>query len=350
MNRSILYIRCIVVAMVLLLSVSCTQDVIEGVRVKLIPSELYGGVEQTLQTKAEAGYYDYVPNVGLTMGVYAAGGSNETVQGTFTYTENGWDSDLTLEAGKQYNLFVYSPKMESASFNGANVLVLNNLSVSSDDMVVIEGVASPNNPIQVGNFSYTMTTTPQGTNPKDYIDIKMDHLFAQIFLEFAIEDAGNDPFKFGNLRKIEITKAEIGSVSSSNATITFNNGNSSNPFTVSWSNMQSSQQKNYAEMQQVAEVANAGGLMLMPDPQYKPYGGAFVIPTINGNMAEMWLRVTYNVYDLNGTLVREGDVSENRLSISSADMVRGTIYKKKIYVQPTYIYSLTDGDQLTLKF
>ena len=68
--------------MVLLLSVSCTQDVIEGVRVKLIPSELYGGVEQTLQTKAEAGYYDYVPNVGLTMGVYAAGGSNETVQVT----------------------------------------------------------------------------------------------------------------------------------------------------------------------------------------------------------------------------------------------------------------------------
>lgn len=324
---------------------SCSNEQVE-VQYRLLPADIYGGVEQIVTTKADAGYTDFQPQQGLNMGVFATGGTQGTVNGTFEYTETGWNSNVSLEAGKEYKLYIYSPEIDAASFSD-NVLTLKNLSVSGTDVVISEGVAKQNETVIPGKFSFKMNANPQGQEPKDYVDIKMDHLFAQLFLEFAIEDPGNDPFKFGNLRKIEITNAELATTNSSTATITFNNGNSQQPFSVSWSEMQNSDTKVYAVMNAVPDVQSAGGLMITTE--YQPYGGGFVIPTVNGTEAEMWLRVTYNVYDLNHNLVREGDISENKISVST-NLLRGTIYKKKIFIQPTYIYSLTDDDQLTLKF
>lgn len=349
MNRSYnIQFYLAVLVLMSMLSVSCSKDEFDVLKVNLIPSDVSGSTEKIVQTKADAGYYDYNPTTGSEMGVFATGGTNGTVQGTFEYAHTGWNSNVMLEAGRNYNLYVYSPKLQDVSFNDGNVLTLNNLSVSGEDVLIIEGVAKQNSSVIAGNFSFTMSEVPQGDSPKDYVDIKMDHLFAQIFLDFAIEDPGNDPFKFGNLRKIKITKAELATTNSSNATITFNNSNSQQPFSVSWSELQNSETKVYATINGVQEVQNNGGLMITPE--YQSYGGGFAIPTVNGTKAELWLRVTYNVYDLNDILVREGDISENRLTMSVQELIRGTVYRKKIFIQPTYIYSLTDGDQLTLKF
>lgn len=348
MNKLVkIWLDVLTMAVMLLPLFSCSESEMDGLQVKLLPSTISGGMEQTILTKADNGYSDFIPYDGLQMEVFATG-PNGMVNGKFTYTaDGGWDSNVNLEAGKEYNLFVYSPKVDRASFSGNNLLTLSNLSVSTNDVLVVEGVAAQNATVTPGDFSFTMNSNPQGQTPKDYVDLKMDHLFAQLFLEFAIEDPGNDPFKFGNLRKIKITEVELATTTSATATISFNSGNSELPFSVSWSNVQNSD-KVYAKINPLDAVQEEDGLMITPE--YQQYGGGYVIPTINGTKPEMWLRVKYDVYDLNDTLVREGDVSENKLTVSVQDMVRGTIYKKKIFIQPTYIYSLTDGDLLTLKF
>lgn len=313
----------------------CTEDSRPDL-VCLAPSDIAGTM--TIETRAT--YTDYTPTDGATMGVFwkssTAAATPCYAQGQFTYENGGWSSDVRLKK-YGYDFFIYSPINADATFDAsACKLSLPAMSVSTHDVLVADGLNGKGLGVSVGNYSYTLTADKKdfaaGQIPTDYIDLKMSHLFAKLTIRIAVCS------EYAEMRTVHINKVELGSDRSAKATVTFGNSGAG----VQWSDWKTLDHIEWAE------APSATGLDLSTD--YQTYGSAFMLPEVLSGKQNMSLRITYDVYDTAGKIIRSNNEAENRLTIEDVTLESGKNYIKQILIEPSYLYSLSDNDEPALTF
>lgn len=315
----------------------CTEENGGSDLVRLAPSGISGS--SIVVTRA-AEYTNFNPTDGFTMGVFWKSSSAESTpcraQGQFTFKDSIWSSDVRLKK-TEYDIFVYSPKNDSATFYpDSNKLVLPAMTVSAHDVLVADGLNGKGKGVSVGNYSYTLAADKNDFAadqiPTDSIDLKMSHLFSKLTVKIAV------CAEYDSLRTIHINKVELGSDKSAKATVTFTDHGA----VVGWSDWKTLSKMDWAV------APSDSGLYLNTD--YQTYGSAYMLPEVLSGKQNLSLRVTYDVYDKAEKKIRSANVAENKLTIEDVTLESGKNYIKKILIEPSYLGRLSDNDEPTLKF
>lgn len=282
-------------------------------------------------------------------------------QGTFFYksSSNSWRYDDEEMVSGSYYLYGFIPKEvaesatisssstanDNSSYSSGAVLTISGLkTVTHSDVSVIVGAKNGNSDIDHGSLAtgdFSITTT----NNSNYIFLLFDHLYCALRFNFKMEST------YAELRTIKLTKLELTAYESINtsvkikakynATITLRKttGGASPIKSVVFSPDESSADVAYEPIYSGNEVA-------LSATTETAFMGCFV-PGQNTNFK---LRTTYNVYDRQGNLIREGCEAENSLNlrnifgITPTELERGHMYSLTLTVNPTYLYVLSEPD------
>ena len=299
----------------------------------------------------------------MTTTGYARNSSDVPADGSFVYNENKWYSTFKVDGmtNNPYYLYGYMPAVGNLSLapvsssyaNGATMTITGLPSTTTSDVCVIVGVkkgnsASDDNGIQMGQFSYDFSGT---TN---HVFLLCDHLYAALLLKIRV-DATYHALRHINLKKVWVKDCKNGSTtftSKSRAIVTLVSnelGNSpiQNPITFE---PDGSSTETDMEQNPLYVSVLADGLPLTTE--YKPVQG-YMGPL---GMTDFTLVSLYDVYDTNvtpehpnGNLIRENQIAENKINISSlftntSSLQRGTRYTLYLTVKPTYLYMLSEPD------
>lgn len=257
-------------------------------------------------------------------------------------TKTGWFSNIRVKQGLEYYVYGFMPASFSpsasispnnGSYENKAVVSLNGIdAVTPADVCLVTGVKGFNTPItssetngnvELGCFSYT--GQPEGQN---FIYLLLDHLFACINLEFSVDA------RYSELRKIKLRKVTIavsGTPKKRNLTVTIDGSN----YTV----------------EDVESDANSNPATVYDktDPEdYIPIEGntplsvpGYFTPSLTTSFI---VTSTYDVYDLEDNLVRNGCKAENSLKLNVTEAIRGNCYPVKFVIKPTYLYQLSEPD------
>ena len=309
------------IALAAAMTLACCTDSDRTDLVCLAPSDIAG----TMIIETRATYTDYTPTDGATMGVFWKSSTSEatpcSAQGQFTFENGGWSSDVRLKK-YGYDFFIYSPVNAGATFNASDCeLTLPAMSVSSHDVLVADGLNGKGLGVSVGNYSYTLSADKKdfaaGQIPTDYIDLKMSHLFAKLTIRIAVCS------EYADIRTVHIKKVELGSDKSAKATVTFGSSGAA----VQWSDWKTLDHIEWAE------APSESGLDLSTD--YKTYGSAYMLPEVLSGSQNMSLRITYDVYDMAGKIIRSDNQAANRLTTNDVTLESGKNYIKQILIEPS---------------
>ncbi len=276
------------------------------------------------------------------------GTSPEYVANDFTYKQSEgkdtWESKVALKGG-QYYLYGFMPKGVTGSgvtiapydndYSKGAILKLNGLnSVVPDDICVIvgaEGYGSTTKPgvpdmsSHLGQFGYN-------TSDGDKLFLLVDHLYSGIQFNMRLGE------KYSELRRIKVKKIQLTPkdgdnevVKTVNATVTIqaNTENASPISVVIQEDKKGTDPK---------EAVLYEGEKELTDVDQK-----FLACFCPSNNKKFVLETTYDVYDTNGNMIRQGVTASNAIALQM-DMSAGQIHYVNITVEPTYIYVLSDPD------
>jgi len=273
------------------------------------------------------------------------GKSSQYVASDFTYqqlseNEHTWVSKVALKDG-QYYLYGFMPKGVTGSgvtiepynndYSEGAVLKLNGLnSVVPDDICVIVGAKGydtdvPDMSTYLGKFGYQ-------TSDGDKLFLLVDHLYSGIQFNMRLGE------KYSELRRIKVKKIQLTPkdgdnevVKTVNATVTIqaNTENASPISVVIQEDKKGTDPK---------EAVLYEGEKELTDVDQK-----FLACFCPSNNKKFVLETTYDVYDTNGNMIRQGVTASNAIALQM-DMSAGQIHYVNITVEPTYIYVLSEPD------
>ena len=290
-----------------------------------------------------------------TIGVFMTP-EKASAMGSFVYEGvvddvDKWASNVYVTSGTHYYLYGFMPRemAADASITAYNSDYENGAVLTIDDIQLItpadpclvvgvqdvgtedtNGTITPTDDgeVKLGTFSYT--GKQRGAN---FVRLLLDHLYAGIHFKLLVNEG------YSELRSIHLRKFEFKctAYSTADCKVTVQaNSTGNNPITdITYSNLVSGPIS--------AEIFD--GDALIPTSPADPLDvlGCFA-PTLADVSDNLSIVTTFDVYDKEGNLVREGATAENHLPISISHLTRGQVYTLTITVNPTYLYQLSDPD------
>lgn len=285
----------------------------------------------------------------LSFGIFMAedGSTPPAKMGLITYQgvdANGADKWRSYVEVKQKQYYVYGFLPAEAATGGATVtacdgdfkngaeLTITDLPAASKyDVCVITGVqdassANAEPDLHLGRFAYLGKTKGQ-----NYVGVLIDHLFSEIDFHFKVDA------EYHALRHIKLKKLTLKATGYSTATVTVRlvaNATDTNPIaTLSWTSS--------AGSSNVVIFEDAGGKDITTDASAFGEMRGFAAPTASNSLG---IVCEYDVYDVEGNLVRPNCVAENNLSLNVQTLKQGEKSVVTITVKPTYLYVLSEPD------
>ena len=240
-----------------------------------------------------------------------------------------------------------APKGDEAQANGyakGAVMTFNNLdAILPKDICVIVGAQGygatghtevPDMSSRLGVFSYNPDT--EGDN----IFLLVEHLYAGMTFNFRLDET------YSHLRQIKVKKVRL--IPAGNSVV--------NRVNIKVNIVANSEGKDPISTDAGGSVVytpqsttSATPVTIFDDEQqltttYQPVFG-YICPaddTIEGNKT-FTLETTYDVYDTDDILIREGETARNAITLTG-DVVAGRMRIVNITVQPTYLYVLSNPD------
>ena len=286
--------------------------------------------------------------------------SDKDASGAFAPLDGGlWRSGVKVETGYDYDLFVYSRTMPSATDpvfnyeNGSASLAFTGmyLLTTDDPLVCIAANACElgANPdpseypaLNVGEFH--IGTTPSisqaGNSYKAFL--AMNHLYAKATISLRIDS------EYKNRRNIRIKAVEI---STANGTLSGTYNYTFSNDMLALPNQNISLTGNAITLDLFNRSSAASTLNLDQDStyytltkEYKEFGCFQFLPI--KPLDHIQLKVTYDVCDMKGNVTRANQQAVNSALFKSirTSAERGYNYKVNVTVGPTYLYQLSDDD------
>ncbi len=298
------------------------------------------------------------------------------MEGTFFYrnTDRTWNLNAELE-NKTYYLYGYIPKEDATgfsivSYDGSNPagndnakysegakLTINGLNtITPSDVCVIIGAKNGATDykentdfsvtgLQPGKFDVAAKATNSSGATGNYIFLLFDHLYSALRFGFKVHE------DYAALRTIKLRKLELTNYGDEydapvrakyNATITLRKNDTGTSPIVGSVVFTPDETSAF-----VSQVPIFDGEVELSTSNPVNFMGCFV-PSGNTYFK---LRSTYDVYDKQGNLIREGCQAENTIDLSEwfspiRETERGHSYSLTIMVQPTYLYVMSDPDLL----
>lgn len=365
--------KAVAMTAIALLLFSCqNEQITDDRRITLYPV-IDNKIETTVMTRADAvdktQYTEYTGDARQALAVKAiAYEPNSTTRaqgkdadGVFApLSPTGWRSGVKVEQNYDYNLYVYSNSMPTAtpptfSLTDGAALTFDGLDLITtlDPLVCVaaSGAVLGDNPdpndyptLTQGSFSIGTITTIEVEEEERTTKafLAMDHLYSKATLSFRVDN------QYSQLRKVRIKDVEIKiekSTLSGNHTYGFPN----NKLTLDAN-------KTYTGNPSSINLYDGPTATAQPEGEnryieltttFKEFGYFYFLP-INP-IPSMYLQVTYDVCDLNNNVVRADQTASNYSIFSSIDnsggrAAAGTNYLVKILVSPSYLYQLSDDD------
>ena len=294
--------------------------------------------------------YDHTTSLTPVMQIqtYLTSTDGTYVANDFTYElkeeKHTWVSKVALKDG-QYYLYGFMPKGVTESsvtigpydddYSKGAILKLNGLnSVVPDDICVIvgaEGYGSESKP-DIPDMSSRLGQFGYNTSDGDKLFLLVDHLYSGIQFNMRLGE------KYSELRRIKVKKIQLTPkdgdnevVKTVNATVTIQaNTESASPISVVIQEDKKGTDPKEAVLYE--------GEKELTDVDQK-----FLACFCPSNNKKFVLETTYDVYDTNGNMIRQGVTASNAIALQM-DMSAGQIHYVNITVEPTYIYVLSEPD------
>ncbi len=263
-------------------------------------------------------------------------------EGSFHYTNTGWESTLSVKEERQYYLYGYmpgstinatDPTAADGDFSNGVDFTMNSLpAISNEDICVIIGVQRIDGTgtsvanVQEGNYGYL-----SGIVGKNYVNLLMGRLYSGLELNFMIDE------DYAKLRSIHLTEVKLNcTYGTVNATLNIRNGSGvGTP----------------AFVQAVAGAHSATFLSTETVLDKRYVNSPLVIdklvycaPSVfDADGTYLSITSKYHVYDNKGSDLGERTAT-NKLKITAGSLVPGQKKTVVLTVKPTYLYILSDGD------
>lgn len=336
MNRYIVDIlrKWSLLVVLVLLMAGCASEFDEfetGVKVEFTTPYLQ---DMEIQTKAPSGYGSTIQG-STSMGVFVSGMQNES---TVTYNGSSWESSLKLDPAT-YKIYSYIPKRNGVTLRG-NVITFTNVPfIMAEEILlssgaVAETVNKNNTPTdKTGSLvknSYSIKVE-SAEDTRNYVTFMMDRVMAKVILNFKVHE------KYSNIRTIKIKEVTLkpaaGDYQSVNIACTMNDGSE-----ISYSRSPGSAVDNIVSF----SITDDG--LVLDNTSAKSAGVFYSVPGVQNSVV---MKVTYDVYDKAGTLVRENQTVTNSSIklIGTGTLERAKEYTLNVNIVPTYLYSLSDTDK-----
>lgn len=318
---------------------------------------------QVVSRAADDVYTNFANTYGATasspvvMPFWAVSGAN-SYKFEASYNGTGWSSYCHLEPDT-YNFYSYLPK--SITADGVDVTFTNGSLATPATPATL---TFSNVPAVLGKDLLVSVATTSGDsstdNPYDqYIDgseqqpltFRMDHVLAKLTFSFT-NPTGKS---FSDLRRIVIKEVEVKTALSQlwkrwNIVCTMDNSLNYQITEGSGTPVPHTIKNNSSQTINGEPVTG----YLVEQKAYNEsastsFGSCYLVPNEGHEVA---IRATYNVYDKNGTLIRENEIAvNNSLVITRKNtsgnynpIEAGTEYKVNVQVIPDYLYVLGDDD------
>ena len=304
----------------MLIMVACQQELVfDGPCEVRFVAEVQNEVNVT---RATDGYTALPYSADFNAGLYVSYGATAQPY-TMSWVDNSkLSANLWLETG-DYKFYGYAPQQDGASFDNTNkTLTIRNIPGLSDkDMLVI-------NPCPA-----TVTSAELGGTKT--VSLQMDHLMAKITPQFYINS------DYNQLRDIRIKEVELffESAPTYTATITYTNTS----YSVAWPSGDTSAKTTVTAFSttNTTNLTNAA----------TAHGHCYIVP--DQDITNLKMTVTYDVYDKQQQRVRENETATNKVvvkvnSTTKTKLEAGKNYKLNIQIIPTYLYVLSDNDEISV--
>lgn len=363
--------KAVAITAIALLLFSCqNEQITDDRRITLYPV-IDNKIETAVMTRADAvdktKYTEYTGDARQALAVKAVAyepnsstrAQEKDADGVFApLSPTGWRSGVKVEQNYDYNLYVYSSAMPTATpptfslTNGATLTFDGlDLITALDPLVCVaaSGAVLGNDPdpsaypgLTEGSFSIGTITTVEveGEERTTKAFLAMDHLYSKATLSFRVDN------QYSQLRKVRIKDVEIKIAKSTLS------GSHTYGFPNNMLNLDGN--KTYTGSPASIDLYDGPTATAQPDGEYielttsfQEFGYFYFLP-INP-IPSMYLQVTYDVCDLNDNVVRADQTASNYSIFSSINhnggrAAAGTNYLVKILVSPSYLYQLSDDD------
>lgn len=281
----------------------------------------------------------------------------DPVEGLFSYDGTNWSSQIPVDLSTEYYVYGFMPaSMSNVTLaprnsdyaNGAVFTITNLPAITTIDPCVIVGVSGRygDNSTDIASVPWTTATTGRwglfnyttgaAENEDNYVYLLLDHLYAALKFDFTISSTYN------SLRTIKVKQVALKPANGSSSVLTVNvsatlaAGGGANPLTATVTT-------NTAGTPAAATpiwTYDAEPAVLTSTAATTVFTG-YVAPA---DERRYILETTYDVYDKAdpANLVRENQKAENSLIISA--LTAGQMYTVNVFVNPTYLYQLSDPD------
>lgn len=363
--------KAVAMTAIALLLFSCqNEQITDDRRITLYPV-IDNKIETTVMTRADAvdktKYTEYTGDARQALAVKAiAYEPNSTTRaqgkdadGVFApLSPTGWRSGVKVEQNYDYNLYVYSNSMPTAtpptfSLTDGAALTFDGLDLITtlDPLVCVaaSGAVLGDNPdpndyptLTQGSFSIGTITTIEVEEEERTTKafLAMDHLYSKATLSFRVDN------QYSQLRKVRIKDVEI-KIEKSTLSGSHTYGFPNNKLTLDANKTYTGNPSSINLYDGPTATAQPEGEYIELTTTFKEFGYFYFLPM--NPIPSMYLQVTYDVCDLNNNVVRADQTASNYSIFSSIDYsggraAAGTNYLVKILVSPSYLYQLSDDD------
>jgi hypothetical protein len=326
----------------LLLLVACSED----------PEEQPKGdhIQLLTTTRASGSYPSDEGNYLLKMYIAPATSEGTMKMADYSYSSESsrWTSSSQASISEDTQYYIYGYMRTDANTiqdskvtvsapdggyaNGINITMSDLPAITDDDICLVVGVQRVSDPydsnegrvcvpevLVEGKYGYF-----SGVRGENFVNLLMDHLYSQLVLKFTV-DADYSKLRRIKLKELTLTAAET---VTAEVNIRSNSGIGSPTYTpgsstIAW-----------------LIFSDEGGVELGASPSVTDLTARYCAPSIFST--ETTLVSTYDVYDRQGNLIREGCTATNKFSIGG--MEHGVKKTLTLTVVPTYLYVLGDPD------
>lgn len=318
---------------------------------------------QVVSRATADGYTDFANTYGATSSTplvmpFWAVSDDNSFKFEASYNGEGWSSYCHLEPDT-YNFYSYLPKSNPGEFGvefseGSPATEFSEGSPATLTFSDVPAVLGKDLLVSVATTSGNSSTTD---NPYDQVidgseqqplTFRMDHVLAKLTFSFT-NPTGKS---FSDLRRIVIKAVEVKTAWSQRWNIVCTMGNSLS-YNIEYSDGEPVSHTIENNSSQTINGKPVTGYLVEQkaynESASTSFGSCYLVPNDGHAVA---IRATYDVYDKNGTLIRENEIAVNNslvitLKNTSGNynpIEAGTEYKVNVQVIPDYLYVLGDDD------
>ena len=278
---------------------------------------------------APTGYSDYVPVRDTQMGIYMLEEGNTSSDGEKLIKYLGkWRASFDVVRDKTYTVYGYLPKTSDMSSsltkntaNEATLTITGMKPITTDDICIITGVKETETGLKEGQFSWNTPIEDETY----FMYLLLNHLYASVRFSMKIEE------EYAQLRTIKLKSMTLSTNKdsvSAEISLTHNTTGAIPITNVTYTETGTSSEADI--------FSDDEGIALETTPMAID---ACFAPNLSGSLT---LVSTYDVYDSQGNLIRQGCKSTNKIPALGAN--RGERVQVNLTVNPTYLYVLSHKD------